>query len=396
MNPSTRVRVLLQHVIHSEPAKGTMMTQVSTAALADEYGKMDSKGEVMILERFELESKDVLQKAECCYKTWGRLNQTCSNVLVICHALTGNADVEAWWGALLGPGKAFDTNKYFVFASNMLGSCYGTCGPCTINPSTGKRYGGSFPRVTIRDMAKFQCQILKSLGVKEIFAVIGGSMGGMVALEFVSERRDPPAKALISLSSTGRHSPWQIGISECQRQAIFADPNWFNGQYAPQKPPSVGLSVARMMAMVSYRTHPQYMTRFGRERGIHNPALFDVEHYLQAQGQKFIERGFDAAAYVSLTYSMDSHDITRPGKDYFEVLRSITVPSMIVSISSDVLYPASEQLELAAYMPNAQHHMIESPEGHDGFLLESTKISVLIRGFLAEVESGIAPLPERP
>eukprot|EP00746_Dinoflagellata_sp_MGD_P144760 gnl/MRDRNA2_/MRDRNA2_77460_c0_seq1.p1 gnl/MRDRNA2_/MRDRNA2_77460_c0~~gnl/MRDRNA2_/MRDRNA2_77460_c0_seq1.p1 ORF type:complete len:441 (+),score=80.04 gnl/MRDRNA2_/MRDRNA2_77460_c0_seq1:88-1410(+) len=401
MNPSTRVRVLLQHVIHSEPAKGTMMTQVSTAALADEYGKMDSKGEVMILERFELESKDVLQKAECCYKTWGRLNQTCSNVLVICHALTGNADVEAWWGALLGPGKAFDTNKYFVFASNMLGSCYGTCGPCTINPSTGKRYGGSFPRVTIRDMAKFQCQILKSLGVKEIFAVIGGSMGGMVALEFVSERRDPPAKALISLSSTGRHSPWQIGISECQRQAIFADPNWQGGQYSLDRPPSNGLSVARMMAMVSYRTHPRYMTRFGRERGKENgyhenETLFQVEQYLQAQGKKFNERGFDAASYVSLTYSMDTHDVTRPNEDYFSVLENITVPSIIVSISSDVLYPPSEQLELAQHMPNAQHHMIESPEGHDGFLLEHTKMSVLIRGFLAEFECGIQPLRDRP
>lgn len=369
---------------------------MSTATMADEYGEMDSTGQVMIVDDFELESKHILQKAECCYKTWGSLNETCDNVLVICHALTGNADVEAWWKPLLGPGKAFDTDKYFVFAANSLGSCYGTCGPCTINPSTGKRYGGSFPRVTIRDIVKFQCHVLKRLGVKEIFATIGGSMGGMIALEWVAETRYPPAKSLVSLSSSGRHTPWQIGISECQRQAIYADPNWLGGQYPLEKPPNVGLSVARMMAMVSYRTHPRYMTRFGREVKDKNPAIFNVESYLQGQGQKFIKRGFDAAAYVSLTQSMDSHDITRPTKDYFTVLRSIKVPSMIVSISSDVLYPPSEQLELASHMPNAQHHMIESPEGHDGFILETTKISVLIRGFLAEVEHGIEPLPERP
>jgi len=363
--------------------------------MADEYGKMSAEGEQIIVEEFTMESGHVLRKAECCFKTWGKLNKEGNNALVICHALTGNHDVESWWGQLLGPGKAFDTNKFFVFAANALGSCYGSCGPTKINPDTGKRYGATFPRVTIRDMVKFQCEVLKIIGVKEIFCVVGGSMGGMLALEWVAEVRNPPAKALASLCSSGRHTPWQIGISECQRQAIFADPNWCDGMYGPEKPPRSGLSVARMMAMVSYRTHPQYMTRFGREK-VQNPTVFDVEQYLRAQGDKFNLRGFDAASYVSLTHSMDTHDITRGDTEYFDVLRNITVPSIIVSISSDVLYPASEQLELAANMPNAQHHMIESPEGHDGFLLEHTKMSVLIRGFLAEIEEGIRPLRERP
>lgn len=364
--------------------------------MADEYSNMTSDGKTMVLDQFQLESGKVLNKAECRYATWGKLNATGSNVIVICHALTGNHNVDAWWGQLLGPGKAFDTNKYFVFAANVLGSCYGSAGPCTINPETGERYGGSFPRVTIRDMVRFQCEVLRTLGAKEIFSVIGGSMGGMVALEWVAETRNPPARSLVSLCSSGRHTPWQIGISECQRQAIFADDNWCGGQYSIDKPPRTGLSVARMMAMVTYRTHPQYMTKFGRKRGSKNPELFDVEQYLQAQGDKFIARGFDAAAYVSLISSMDTHDVTREGQGYFEVLHNIQVPSLIVSISSDVLYPPSEQLELANHMPNAQHHMIESPEGHDGFLLEHTKMSVLIRGFLAEMQAGIKPLNERP
>jgi len=364
--------------------------------MADEYGNMSSDGQTEVLDEFQLGSGQVLHKAECRYMTWGKMNAAGTNVLVIFHALTGNHNVDAWWGQLLGPGKAFDTDKYFVFAANSLGSCYGTCGPCTINPETGKRYGGSFPRVTIRDMVRFQCKVLETLGVKEVFSVVGGSMGGMLALEWVAETRNPPARSLVSLCSSGRHTPWQIGISECQRQAIFADPAWRGGQYSIDKPPQTGLSVARMMAMVTYRTHPQYMTKFGRQRGQDNPDIFDVEQYLQAQGDKFNARGFDAAAYVSLTYSMDSHDVTREKQDYFDVLRNIKVPSIIVSISSDVLYPPSEQLELAMFMPNAQHHMIESPEGHDGFLLEHTKMSVLIRGFLAEIEGGIQPLAERP
>lgn len=409
MAPSERLNVLFRHVKASTPTTiedsqkiTPMMTSAPAPKMTDEYGKMNSDGNIMIVENFELQCGQVLRKAECCYKTWGRLNEAGTNVLVICHAFTGNADVEAWWGQLLGPGKAFDTNKFFVFAANYLGSCYGTCGPCTVNPDTGKRYGGTFPRVTIRDIVKFQCDVLQTLGVKEIFSVIGGSMGGMVALEWVTETRTPPAKSLVSLCSSGRHTPWQIGISECQRQAIFADPNWQGGQYDPDKaPPHNGLSVARMMAMVSYRTHPKYMTRFGRERGKEksyheNEALFQVEQYLQAQGKKFNERGFDAAAYVSLTYTMDTHDVTRPDQDYVSVLQNVTVPSLIASISSDVLYPPSEQLEMATHMPNAQHHMIESPEGHDGFLLEHTKMSVLIRGFLSEIEDGIQPLRERP
>lgn len=357
--------------------------------LADEYGVMNSAGETAVIPELTLESGRVLQNVECRYRAWGKLNEQKDNVIVVCHALTGNANLESWWGPLLGPGKPLDTSKYWVFCSNCLGSCYGTTGPTSIDPRTGKRYGSKFPFVTIRDMVALQAETLRSLGVTEIVSVIGGSMGGMQALEFSIMVRQPVVRSLVSLSSSGRHQPWQIGISECQRQAIMADPKWKGGDYDPQEPPLDGLSVARMFAMVSYRTHPAYWTKFGR--GVHALAsinkgmIFDVENYLRAQGEKFNQR-FDAGAYIALTRAMDSHDVERGRTEYHQVLRTVKIPTLVASISSDVLYPSSEQLELAEHIPNAQHHMIESKEGHDGFLLEHKKVGTLIRGFLAHLE----------
>jgi len=205
----------------------------------------------------------------------------------------------------------------------------------------------------------------------------------------------PRVRSVVTLCSSGRHQPWQIGISEVQRAAIYADLNWKDGMYHQDAAPNKGLAVARMMAMLTYRTHPAYWTKFGRDEkeqeqtGPSHPTAsntFQVEEYLRAQGNKFNERGFDAGSYVRLTEAMDSHDMGRDRGDYYDVLRSIKIPVLIASISSDVLYPVSEQLELAQYIPDSQHHMLESPEGHDGFLLEGKKIGMLIRGFLGQVE----------
>lgn len=367
--------------------------------MADEYGKMNSDGSTAVVTDFKLDNGQVLPKVETRYRTWGTLNSSGSNVLIVCHALTGNANVESWWGSFLGQGKPFDTSKYWVFCANVLGGCYGSSGPAAIDPASGKRMGAAFPKVTIRDMARVQLEVLKSLGVREIVASIGGSMGGMVALEMAVCSREVPHRPIIrscvTLSSSGRHQPWQIGISEVQRAAIYADPKWKNGMYHQQEPPMDGVSVARMMAMLTYRTHPAYWTKFGRDEkepeqaGPSRPAAastFEVEEYLRAQGSKFNERGFDAGSYVRLTQAMDSHDLGRDRGDYYEVLKKIQIPVLVTSISSDVLYPVSEQLELAQYLPNSQHHMIESPEGHDGFLLEGRKIGILVRGFLGQME----------
>lgn len=363
--------------------------------MADEYGKMNSDGATAVLDNFTLESGQVLPKVETRYRTWGTLNSAGSNALVICHALTGNANLESWWGSFLGKGKPFDTSKYWVFCANVLGGCYGTTGPSSKDPATGKRIGAAFPKISIRDMVQVQSEVLKTLGVTEIVSAIGGSMGGMVAIEF-SLVKAPHVRSAITLSSSGRHQPWQIGISECQRAAIMADPKWQGGMYHQDDPPISGLSVARMMAMLTYRTHPAYWTKFGRDEkeelqtGPSRPTKssnFEVANYLKAQGEKFNERGFDAGTYIRLTEAMDSHDLgrNRPG-GYEEVLNNIKIPILVTSISSDVLYPVSEQLELARYLPNAQHHMIESPEGHDGFLLEGKKVGMLIRGFLGQME----------
>jgi len=376
------------------PSSGKTMT--------DEYGKMNSDGFTACIANFKLESGQVLPKTEARYMTWGTLNAAGSNVLVICHALTGNANVESWWGSLLGPRKPFDTSKYFVFCANVLGGCYGSTGPNSEDAATGERMGAAFPKVTIRDMVYQQIEVLKQLGVREIVAAVGGSMGGMTALEFCLCSRDdsqaPYVRSVITLSSSGRHQPWQIGISEVQRAAIYADPKWKDGMYGYADPPKTGLGVARMMAMVTYRTHPAYWTKFGRdsdqeqvgstrpEQKMAVPSSFEVESYLRAQGRKFFERGFDAGSYVRLTEAMDSHDIGRNRGGYYDVLRSIKIPILIASISSDVLYPVSEQLELAEFIPTSQHHMVESPEGHDGFLLEGKKIGLLIRGFLGQME----------
>jgi len=378
------------------------LSSAATAAkpMADEYSKMTSDGETCVITNFKMEGGQVLPKVATRYRTWGTLNSAGSNALVICHALTGNANLESWWGAFLGQGKPFDTSKYWVFCANVLGGCYGTTGPIDIDPTTGRRIGSAFPKVTIRDMVNVQIEVLKKLGVREIVASIGGSMGGMVALEFALCSQyvpSPTVRSVITLSSSGRHQPWQIGISECQRQAIYADPLWENGMYHQDNPPVSGLGVARMQAMLTYRTHPAYWTKFGREvnepeqagpsrETSPTPSTFEVEEYLRAQGRKFHERGFDAGSYVRLTEAMDSHDIGRNRGDYYDVLRSIKIPVLITTTSSDVLYPSSEQLELGQYIPNAQHHTIESPEGHDGFLLEGKKIGMLVRGFLGQMD----------
>lgn len=362
--------------------------------MADEYGRMNSDGETAIIEEFTLDSGRIMKQVAVRYKTWGVLNEERSNVIVVCHALTGNANLEAWWGQLLGPCKPFDTREFFVFCSNVLGGCYGTTGPTSIDPTTGERYGGNFPKVTIRDMVRLQAAVLLQLGVTEIVMVVGGSMGGMQALEWAIEVRKPKVQSIASFSASGRHQPWQIGISECQRQAIYADPLWQDGNYSPDAPPSRGLQVARMMAMQTYRTHPAYWTKFGRAMvSTHQQRVFDVENYLRLQGSKFIERGFDPMSYVVLTQAMDSHDVERARGSYQDVLRSVSIPTLIVSISSDVLYPMTEQLELAENIPTAQHHMIQSEEGHDGFLLESTKIGTLVRGFLAQIKPCVIDEP---
>jgi len=326
-----------------------------------------------------LESGECLPEVRVAYRTWGRLSPTRDNAVLVCHALTGSADADEWWGGILGCGRALDPARDFIVCSNVLGSCYGTTGPTSPRPDVTGPWGPDFPAVTVRDMVRLQASLLDALGVRRLRLVIGGSLGGMQVLEWAAtfpERVD----AVVPIATCGRHSAWCIGLSEAQRAAIAADPRWREGRYAPDDPPSSGLAAARMIAMCTYRSRDSFVDRFGRRTG---PAGgFTVEGYLRHQGDRLVER-FDANSYVTLTRAMDAHDLGNGRAGYEAVLGSIGVPALVVAITSDVLYPPAEQAELAGLMPAARLSWLSSPHGHDAFLIESTALDELVSSFRA-------------
>lgn len=330
------------------------------------------------------------------YETYGELNAAGDNAVLICHALTGSAhaawygrpDEKApgWWDPLIGPRRAFDTDRYFVVCMNVLGGCYGTTGPTSIDPATGKPYRMRFPQMSIRDMVRVQRRALEKLGVNALVTIAGGSMGGMQVLEWAVMHPEM-VRSIIPIATAGRHSAWCVALHEAQRQAILLDPDFRGGEYERQ--PARGIGIARTVAMISYRSDVEYAQRFTRDRvreGAHfdreNP--FQVESYLRYQGQKLVER-FDACTYLYITWCMDQHDISRDRAPFEEVLRSIDVPALCAGISSDVLYPVHEQKELARHLPRARYFEIDSIHGHDAFLIEWDQVTRAVRQFLAEI-----------
>jgi homoserine O-acetyltransferase len=326
-----------------------------------------------------LESGALLQPVEVAYETYGRLNDDGTNAILVCHALTGNAHAAGdggWWDGLIGPGRAFDTTKYFVVCSNFLGSCYGTTGPTSIDPASGTPFRARFPRVTVRDMVRVQHALLTSLGVRRLVTVAGGSLGGMQVLEW-SLLYPAMVDSIIPIATASRHSAWCIGLNDAARLAITNDPDWNNGNYDRQ--PEKGLALARVIAMISYRSRISFENRFGRTQ-TNNGDAFEVERYLRYQGKKLVDR-FDASTYITITHAMDSHDVTRGrGAD---ALRTIRARSLCVGISTDVLYPVDEQLDIAAGIPGAQYFQIESRHGHDAFLIEFDQLNEAIGRFLS-------------
>jgi len=325
----------------------------------------------------ELELGGRLERVEVGYRTWGELDAEGGNAVVVCHALTGSADAELWWTRMFGPGRALDPERDFVVCSNILGSCYGTTGPTSIDPATGRPYLGTFPPITIRDMVRVQHALVTALGVKRIRMVIGGSLGGMQVLEWALLYPDLVESAVF-VASTARHSAWCIGLSEAQRQAILADPRWDGGRYDPARAPDAGLAAARMMAMLSYRSQPSFEMRFGRRAQTED--LFAIESYLRYQGQQLVDR-FDPATYVTLTKAMDTHDVSRGRGDFEDVLRTIRQPMLVVSIDSDVLYWPWEQREVARLAPHARLAVMDSPHGHDAFLIDVDRLSDMVADF---------------
>lgn len=355
-----------------------------------------------------LESGGVLEEVDVAYESHGRLAEDGSNAILVCHALTGSAHVcrhgsircdaaaaghEGWWEGIIGPGKPLDPQRHFIVCSNILGSCYGTTGPTSVNPGTGRPYGADFPRVTVRDIVRAQHRLLSALGVKRLVTVIGGSLGGMQVLEWAllfPEMVD----SIVPIATAARHSPWAIALNEAGRLAIMSDPGWQNGHYVEQ--PRRGLALARMIAIISYRSDQDFLRKFDRapvdtRRPFEDfftecdPA-YQIEQYLHYQGTKLVQR-FDANSYISITRTMDSHDVARGRGTLPEALGGIRAKTLCIGIDSDILYPADEQREIASHIPGSIYGEIRSQSGHDAFLIEHAQICDLLHPFLAEVES---------
>ncbi len=336
---------------------------------------------------FVLESGATLMDVTVAYRTWGVLDPSRSNAVLVCHALTGSADADGWWPALFGPGRLLDPADTFVVCSNVLGSCYGTTGPLSPAPHGSGAWGPEFPAITVRDMVALQRQLLAALGVRRLRLVLGGSLGGMQALEWAVSFPELVERAAV-IAAPARHSAWATALSEAQRAAIRADSRFREGRYSPTDPPRAGLAAARMVAMCTYRSPQGLAARFGRE--LAGDGSFAVEHYLRGHGEKLVAR-FDANAYITLTRAMDSHDVARGRGPLPAVLAEVRLPVLVVAIDSDVLYPLGELDELARALPNAEFEVLSSPHGHDAFLIEAATVERLVRAFVhrTRAETGL-------
>lgn len=328
---------------------------------------------------FHLEGGGVLRNAFIVYHSWGSLNRTGDNVIVVCHSLTSDSDAASWWSSLIGPERVLDTDHYFVICLNTVGSPYGSVSPLSINPDTGASYGARFPDVTNRDTVRAHREALRILGVRKLALAIGGSMGGMQVLEWGFYRDF--VDALIPIAVGGKHAPWGIAWTEAQRQAIYADPKWKDGNYLLDDAPADGLAVARMMAIISYRSPIEFEDRFGRRPSSDGHPGFNVESYLRHHGQKLVDR-FDANCYVHLTKQMNTHDVSRGRGQYKKVLGQLSQRVLVIGVSSDMLYPVEEQKELASLLPNADLKIIDAPFGHDSFLVVADQIGRVIKPFI--------------
>ncbi len=359
-------------------------------------------------EPMQLESGATLGPVTIAYETYGRLNAERSNAILIVHALSGSAHAggyhnpddrkPGWWDECIGPGKAFDTDRYFVICSNVLGGCYGSTGPSSINPTTGKPYGLGFPVVTIGDMVHAQIKLIDHLGIDQLLCIAGGSMGGMQVLEWAAHHPQR-VKATIPLATTAQHSPMLIAFSEVGRQAIYADPNWNNGDYYGQSvKPDAGLAVARMVGHITYLSEESMQQKFGRklrnlERyGYEFETEFEVESYLKYNGNSFTRR-FDANSYLYITKAMDYFDLTQPtGSLAAAFANSTAVKFLIVSFTSDWLYPSYHSKRLVSALIAAGADVtyldIKSSWGHDAFLLEVDTMTKLIDSFLSRLARG--------
>ena len=361
-----------------------------------------------------LDAGVALSPFQIAYQTYGTLNAARSNAVLVCHALTGDQHVAnlhpvtgkpGWWETMVGPGKPIDTERYFVICPNVVAACMGTTGPCSLNPATGRPWGLDFPVTTIRDMVRAQAMLLDHLGIDQLFAVAGGSMGGMLVLQWAASYPQRVFAAL-PLATAARHSAQNIAFHEVGRQAVMADPEWRGGRYLIEDTnPRRGLAVARMGAHITYLSDAALHRKFGRRlQDRTNPTFsfdadFEVESYLRHQGISFVER-FDANSYLYLTRAMDYFDLAA---DYDGVLarafKNSETRFCVVSFTSDWLFPTSDSRStvhaLNAAGARVSFAEIETDKGHDAFLLDEPELFAIVRGFLESAGRARGLLPGR-
>lgn len=357
----------------------------------------------VIEEGLKLQCGQVLAPITLCYEVYGTLSKNADNAILIEHALSGDAHVAGyhspddakpgWWETMVGPGKTFDTNKYFIVCSNIIGGCSGSTGPSSINPKTGKRYGMDFPLVTIADMVHAQKKLMDHLKIKKWLCVAGGSMGGMQVLRWALLYPDCLVSA-IPIATSSRISPQSIAFNWVGREAIMSDPAWNNGNYEEQ--PDKGLAIARMLAHITYLSEESMRRKFGRKLQFSKDYSFDfdkdfsVESYLEHQGMRFVER-FDANSYLYITRAIDYFDVTdKTGGDMAKGLEKMKCKCLVVSFTSDWLFPPEQSREMVRGMLknglDVSYCNIESSYGHDAFLLEDDTLGRLVSNFLSNLE----------
>jgi len=354
-----------------------------------------------IPEKLKLECGKTLNDVQVAYETYGKLNEACDNAILVLHALTADAHAagyhdpndrkRGWWDDMIGSGKAFDTDKYFVISSNCLGGCKGTTGPSSINPETGKPYGLEFPIITIEDMVKVQKKLVEHLGIEKLI-VAGGSMGGMQALEWAVEHSDF-VKAAIVIASTARLSAQSIGFNAIGRNAIISDKNFNNGNYYDKELPEKGLGIARMIGHITYLCEESMHKKFGRNFKC-KPSFdfgvdFQVESYLDYQGRIFVDR-FDANSYLYITKAIDYYDLPERYGTLEAAFKKTDSKFLIISFSTDWLFTTEQSKEIVSALIKTKRDVsfveMQSTCGHDAFLIESENQTKVIRSFLREAK----------
>ena len=351
---------------------------------------------------FPLESGRYLSPVTLAYETYGRLNEEKTNAVLVCHALSGDAHAAGyhegdsnpgWWDAMIGPGKAFDTDRYFVICSNVIGGCKGSTGPSSINGETGRPYALEFPFITVGDMVNAQRHLIDHLGIDRLLSVVGGSMGGMQVLQWASSYPER-VRSAIPIATALKHSPQQIAFNEVVRQSIMGDSAWHQGNYYEHGQPRNGLSVARMIGHITYMSDSSMETKFSRrlKNGGYSFSFgedFEVEGYLRYRGDNFVGR-FDANSYLYITKAMDYLDLS--GDTFLHGKDKVDTRFLIMSFSSDWLYPSSQSLDIVRTLRKrriaATYCELKSAWGHDAFLVELDEQTRLIKSFLRSVPDG--------